>query len=283
MRRALARIAKRTGVARRTASPSTPAATGPATVTRRDDAVQPRPGPRQGWPGLKSTTTPSRPLSSAGRSPGAPRTLQGVGVVGHQHDSGIRVGDAAVVDEADARQLRARTQHLGRGCEQRAALRAAIARMLHGDSVDPERDVVQERAPVDLGKVDAALLRIVERVERATRSFRRQAEVAGEVVARPGGNADERESVGARNRCHESKRTVSARHPERVGRAGHRRLDEGTQLLPLRLDNRVDAPFPGRLGKARTHSRPAPGSGVDEENRALWSFGTKASWVFAAR
>ena len=145
-------------------------------------------------PGGSRTRIPSRPLSSAGRVPGGSRRAQGVRIVGDEDDRRVAVHEPAVVDQPEARRGRARAEHLCGRREQGARLRVAVARLVYGIAVDPDRDVVQEKAAVDLGDVDAALDALRERIERPDRVAAVDARVQREVVSRTGGDADERES-----------------------------------------------------------------------------------------
>ena len=81
----------------------------------------------------------------------------------------------------------------GRACRARCRAGCAAWRRgtlaLDGLGVEPERDVVDEDASVDLGEVDAALAAVDERVERADDVVAVDAEVEREVVARARGHA----------------------------------------------------------------------------------------------
>ena len=182
------------------------------------------------------------------------------------------MGDAVVVDEAQSGQRRARTAHLRGRLEQRADLCVAIGRPLHGCPVDPERDVVEEQATVHVADIDRAFERIGERVERADEIVRRDAEIAGEVVARTGRDADERQSVGHRGRRHDRQRSVSARHPERVAVVGHRSRNERREVVAGSQEHRLDATFTRRLVEARVAGLAAAGQRIDEEHRPLRDF-----------
>src|SRR5204862_8310 len=65
----LARSPRPSAISRTAAS--TPAGTAAGALTSRRGAIQARPEPREVSPGTPRTTIPSRPVSSAGRVPGA--------------------------------------------------------------------------------------------------------------------------------------------------------------------------------------------------------------------
>ena len=115
------------------------------------------------------------------------------------------------------------TEHVRHGVEQRAQLRVAIALALDGLGVEPERDVVHEHAPVDLGQVDDSLAAVDERVEGADDVVAIDSEVQREVVPGAGGNAGVRQPALGRDRRDDRLRSVAAGHRERVGAAFHRR------------------------------------------------------------
>jgi hypothetical protein len=175
--------------------------------------------------------------------------------------------DSAVVDQAHAGQLSARTQHLRRRLDDRARLRAAVALTLHGGAVDAERDVVEERAAVHLAHVDRPLERVRECVERTDEVRRIQAEVAGEVVSRSGGNAYERDSVGARGRRHDPQRSVTSGHAEHVGAVGRGCLGHDAQVVARLKDDRLDATFASRVGEPRASCPSAAGPRIHEQHR----------------
>ena len=193
-------------------------------------------------------------------------TAAGVGVVRHQDDGGVGVDNTEVVDKAHAGQFGARTQHLGRGLEERARLRIAIALPLHGRPVHTERHVVEKRAPVHVAEVDGPFERIGERVERPDEVIRVQAQVAGEVVSGPGRNAYERDSMGGCGGRHDRQRSVSARHAEYVGPARRSLGCEGAEVVARPQDDRLDPPFTSRLDKPGPSSPAAAGLQIDEEH-----------------
>ena len=79
------------------------------------------------------------------RPPSPGRAVQRVGVVGHQDHGGVGVHATEVVHQANAGQLGARAQRVGRRLEERARLRVAVARALDGGAVDAQRNVIEER------------------------------------------------------------------------------------------------------------------------------------------
>jgi hypothetical protein len=117
--------------------------------------------------------------------------------------------------------------------------------------------------------IDGAFERVGERVERADEIVQRDAEIAGEVVTRPGRDADEGQSVRQRGRRDDRQRSVSARHPERVGAAGCRSLGELLEVVAGGQDHRLDATFTCRLVEARVAGLAAAGQRIDEQHRPL--------------
>jgi hypothetical protein len=106
--------------------------------------------------------------------------------------------------------------------------------------VDPERDVVQEQTLVGTADIDAPL-GPTERLQRAARVVPVDPEVAGEVVARAEGDADEGEVSFERDGGDGRQRSVTARDPERI-RVGRAR--EPGRVLAVSEDVR---PYPERL------------------------------------
>ena len=123
-------------------------------------------------------------------------------------------------------------EHVGHGVEQRAQLGVAVALALDRLGVEPERDVVDEHAPVDLGQVDGSLAAVDERVEGADDVVAVDAEVEREVVARAGGNAGVRQPALGRDRRDDRLRAVAAGHRERVGAAIERPAHERLEVPP---------------------------------------------------
>ena len=103
-------------------------------------------------------------------------------------------------------------EHLGHGVEQGAQLRVAVALALDRVGVEPERDVVDEHPPVDLGQVHAALTAVDERVERADDVVAVDAEVEREVVARARRHTRIRQVELRGDRGDDRLRAIAARH-----------------------------------------------------------------------
>ena len=128
-------------------------------------------------------------------------------------------------------------EHVRHGVEQGAQLRVAIALSLDGLGIEPERDVVDEHAPVDLGEVHGSLATVDERVEGADDVVAVDAEVEREVVARAGGHARVGQPAFGGDRRDDRLRAVAAGHRERVGAALHRPADERLEVFAgLQLD-----------------------------------------------
>ena len=120
------------------------------------------------------------------------------------------------------------------GLEQRAELGVAVAGSPDRVAVYPERDVVDKRATVHVAEIDRPFQRGTEGVERAEEIVRRDADIAGEVVARTGRDADERDPAGSHSRCHDCQRSITPRNAESVGATSRDSLDEEIRDAALR-------------------------------------------------
>ena len=210
---------------------------------------------------------PEPPAVERGARARRQRALHRIGAVRDEHDGGMRVLAAEVVDEAQRRRLGGRAEPCARRGQQRAHLRVTVRRLLDRVAVDPERDVVQEGAAVHLRHVDAALEPVRERVERAHRVAPVHAEIQREVVASAGRDADEGEPVRPGDGRDEALRPVAAGGAERIGAAGHGLLDQRPQALTrLRADHR-DASFARPLHDPGAHGPAAAGPRIDEQDR----------------
>ena len=157
------------------------------------------------------------------------------------------------------------TERVGQGVEDRPQLRVAIALPLDRLRVEPERDVVDEHAAVDLGEVDPALAPVDERVERADDVVAIHAEVEREVVAGPGRDARVRKIELGRDRGDDRLRAVAAGHRQPVGAARHGIADELLEVGPPRQLDRLDPPRPRLVGELELLGLPSPGLRVEEE------------------
>ena len=92
-----------------------------------------------------------------------------------------------VVDQVQRRRLPAGAHHLGCGLQEGTHLGIAVGRAADRVSVDPQRGVVEECAPVHLCHVDLALDPVGERVESADHVVPVHPHVEREVVARLAG------------------------------------------------------------------------------------------------
>ena len=186
-----------------------------------------------------------------------------VGVVGHQ-DHRRRLVRGAVLTapgELARRAARLRTEHVGRGVEDRAQLRVPVSLALHRLGVEPERRVVDEHPPVDLGQIDAALPTVDERIEGADDIVAVDPQVEREVVAGTGRDAGERQVVLGRDRRHERLGAVAASRGEPVGATGHGVTDQLFQVVAgLQLD-RLDPTCPRLVGQVVADGLAAPDFG----------------------
>ena len=89
------------------------------------------------------------------------------------------------------------------------------------------------------------------------------------MVARPGGNAHEREIVRGRGRGrgHDRQGPVPASHAEGICAAGYRCLSERGQALALVQDDNLDALLARSLNDPAALGRTPAGRGIDEQHR----------------
>jgi hypothetical protein len=131
--------------------------------------------------------------------------------------------------------------------------------------VEAERDVVEEDAPARAPGVDAPLLRVLgEARQRGERVAPVEPEVAGEVVARAEGDADEGQVAVDAGRRHRAERAVAAGRAEHVG---VRLLRERRQVVSLAEHVHADAESARRLGELLRRRRRVAGAWIDEEQR----------------
>ena len=133
---------------------------------------------------------------------------------------------------------------------------------VHEPRVEAERDVVQEEPVADAADVDAPLDPAVERGERAERIVAVEAEVPGEVVARPERDADERHVLLDRDLGDRAERAVPARHPEHVRVCAPRDL---RQVVALLEEVDVDAALARGVAQLLGARRARAGAWVDDE------------------
>ena len=158
-------------------------------------------------------------------------------------------------------------EHVRDGVEDGPQLGISVARALHGLGVQPQRHVVDERATVDLGEVDAALATRHQRVQRAHHVVTVDAEVQGEVVACPRRDAGERQVVLGRDLGHQRLRAVASGRRQGVRSALHRRLDQLHQVLAWAQLDRFDAAGARLIGQVRAQRLATAGTGVPHDDR----------------
>ena len=127
--------------------------------------------------------------------------------------------------------LGVRSERFGDGVEQRVQLRLPVSRTLHRVGVQPERDVVDEHPPVDLGQVDPPLAAVHERVERADDVVAVDPEVEREMVPGARRYARVRQVELGRDHRDHGLRAVAAGHRERVRALLHRAADELLEVV----------------------------------------------------
>ena len=165
--------------------------------------------------------------------------------------------------------LSLRSEHFRHRLEDRPQLRVAIFLPLDRLRIEPERDVVDEDAAVDLGQVDAALATVDECVESADDVFAIHPEVKCEVVAGPCRDTGVGEVELSRDHRDHRLRAVATGHRHGIGAVGHRVAHQLLQVgAELQLD-RLDAPLSGLLGELELLRLAASRFRVVEEDGAL--------------
>ena len=140
-------------------------------------------------------------------------------------------------------------QHLGQRVEDGPQLRLPIALALDGLGVEADRDVVDEYAAVDLGKIDPPFATADEGVECADDIVAVDTEVESKVVAGPGRNTGIGQTLLGGNHGNDGLGAVAAGHRQRVGSIGYRAAHELLEVgAELQLD-RFDATGPRLLGE----------------------------------
>ena len=180
------------------------------------------------------------------------------------------MGAAAVVHDLQSGCRLARAEDLRRRLRERARLGVAVRRPPNCVAVDPERDVVEEEAPVHLGYVDPALDAVGQGVERADEIRAVNADVEREVVTGTGGDTDERKLVRERGRGRDGERAVAAGDAERVRAVRHGLVDERREVVAGAQDDHVDAALACPLGEAGARCLAAARPRVDKEHGPLW-------------
>jgi Bacterial regulatory proteins, luxR family len=98
-----------------------------------------------------------------------------------------------------------------------------------------------------------------------------------------GGNAHERDAMGAGSGRHNDQRSVSAGRAEHVGAAGRRFVGEGAELIARLEDDRLAVPLTGRFGKPCASGPFAAGPRVHKEHRPLWRVGASPAVTVLSR
>jgi hypothetical protein len=158
-------------------------------------------------------------------------------------------------------------EYLLRGVQESAYLVVAVGGLLNRIAVDAKRDVVEEQPAVHLGHVDPALDPVAECVERARHVTPVHPDIEREVVARPGGDAHERELVRGRSSGHNSERPITASHSEGICTFGYCCLSERSQVLARVQDVNVDALLARPLNDPAARGRPVTRPGIDKQHR----------------
>jgi hypothetical protein len=171
-----------------------------------------------------------------------------------------------VVDQVQRRRLPAGAHHLGCGLQEGTHLGIAVGRAADRVSVDPQRGVVEECAPVHLCHVDLALDPVGECVESADHVVPVHPHVEREVVACPGRDTHKWNAVRSRHRGHDRQRPVATGHPERVCAGRHGFPGQRVQVLARGEDDGLDLFFPRPLGKPGARGLAVTRPRVDEQH-----------------
>jgi hypothetical protein len=142
---------------------------------------------------------------------------EAVVVVRDEHGRAGAVLTAAGATPSQVELAAVGAHHVGHRVQQRPDLRVAVSLPLDRLGVQPERHVVDEHAPVDLGEVDAPLTTVHQRVERADDVVAVDAQVEREVVARAGRHARVGQVQLGGDHRDDRLRAVSSGYGERIG------------------------------------------------------------------
>jgi hypothetical protein len=193
--------------------------------------------------------------------------IQRIGVVRNEHHSRLLVLAPDVIGEQQGRRPRTRAQYLLRGFQKGAHLGIAVGRPLDRIAVDAERDIVEEQPAVYLCHVDPALDPVAESVERAAHVMAVYPNVEREVVARPGGNAHERELVRGGRGGHDYQRPITPSHSEDICALGRRGLSERCQAVARGQDDNFDALLSRSLNEPVARGGTPAGPRIDKQHR----------------
>ena len=174
---------------------------------------------------------------------------------------------SGIVGKNQDRRPRTRSQYLLRGLQKGAHLGIAVGGPLDCIAVNAERDVVKEQPAVYLRHVDLALDPIAERAERARHVISVHPHVKREMIARPGGNAHEREIVRSRGRGHDCQGPIATGHAEGIRAAGHCSLSERCEALARDQDDNLDALLARQVNDPVARGRAPARSGIDKQHR----------------
>lgn len=167
-------------------------------------------------------------------------------------------------------------QQIGHQVQRRAGLVVAVLGALHDVRVHPEGHRVDEHPVRHLAQIDRQFLAVGQGVETAARVGPVEAEIHGEVVAGPGADHQERQTVLGGDHRDLCLGAVAARHAEQIralgdrlpGQRGHVEPDGGVEQDHPRAEllRPLDQPEAPHLSAARPgvhdeHGPPRPGRG----------------------
>ena len=158
-------------------------------------------------------------------------------------------------------------EHLGQHLPGRLALGVTVAVLLDDGGVDAQRDVVHEEAVAHRAVVDEALDAVAKGDHALARVFLVEAQVLGEMVARAGRDADERDVVLVADRGDEGLRPVAAGHAQAVGAAGDGVAGQNGEVEAVVEKDRLDAHLGGDLRQAELRHLAAARPRVAQEHR----------------
>ena len=154
-----------------------------------------------------------------------------------------------------------------RGFQEGADLGLAVGRPLDRVPVDAERDVVEEQPAVYVRYVDPPLDAVAERIQCAGQVLPVHSHVEREVVARPGGNAYERQTVRCCDHGHDCQRPIAAGDAEGICAAFCCCLGERGKALAGAQNDNVDTLLAGPLNESAALGRTPAGPGIHKQHR----------------
>ena len=166
------------------------------------------------------------------------------------------------------------TERVGHRLEQRADLGLPVPGPLDRLGVDAQGHVVDEHPAVHLPEVDHPLAAVDEGVERPDDVVPVDAEVEGEVVARPRRDAGVGHVAPGGDGGGDRLRPVTAGHGDGVGAALDRRAHQFREIVPGAQLDRLDPAVARLRREGEAGGLPVAGARIDEQDGALGRVGS---------